>query len=72
MRSLRDMRDPCQHAPEVSIVRHLLGKFRTKLDEEAEPPPSECRRQVRSEKSCVIGGESPSSLEARLPEFGTK
>ena len=32
----------------------------------------ECRKQVRSEKSCVIGGESPSSLEARLPEFGTK
>jgi hypothetical protein len=27
---------------------------------------------VRSEKSCVSGGESPSSLEARLPEFGTK
>ena len=27
---------------------------------------------VRSEKTCVSGGESPSSLEARLPEFGTK
>jgi hypothetical protein len=26
----------------------------------------------RSEKSCVSGGESPSSLEVRLPEFGTK
>ena len=28
--------------------------------------------QVRSEKSCVTGGESPSSLEAELPEFRTK
>ena len=27
---------------------------------------------VRSEKTCVGEGESPSSLEARLPEFGTK
>jgi hypothetical protein len=27
---------------------------------------------VRSEKTCVSEGESPSSLEARLPEFGTK
>jgi hypothetical protein len=27
---------------------------------------------VRSEKTCVSGGESPSSLEAKLPEFGTK
>jgi len=27
---------------------------------------------VRSEKACVGEGESPSSLEARLPEFGTK
>jgi hypothetical protein len=29
-------------------------------------------RLVRSEKTCVSEGESPSSLEARLPEFGTK
>jgi predicted molibdopterin-dependent oxidoreductase YjgC len=27
---------------------------------------------VRSEKTCVSEGESPSSLEARLPEFRTK
>jgi len=27
---------------------------------------------VRSEKTCVSEGESPSSPEARLPEFGTK
>ena len=27
---------------------------------------------VRSEKTCVSEGGSPSSLEARLPEFGTK
>jgi hypothetical protein len=27
---------------------------------------------VRSEKTCVSEGESPSSLEARLLEFGTK
>jgi len=27
---------------------------------------------VRSEKTCVSEGESPSSLEASLPEFGTK
>jgi len=27
---------------------------------------------VRSEKTCVSEGESPSGLEARLPEFGTK
>jgi hypothetical protein len=27
---------------------------------------------VRSEKTCVSEGESPSSLGARLPEFGTK
>ena len=33
---------------------------------------AEGRRQVRSEKSCVTGGESPSSLEAELPEFRTK
>jgi hypothetical protein len=33
---------------------------------------AESRKQVRSEKSCVIGGESPSSLEAELPEFRTK
>ncbi len=26
----------------------------------------------RSEKTCVSEGESPSSLEVRLPEFGTK
>jgi hypothetical protein len=32
----------------------------------------EGRRQVRSEKSCVTGGESPSSLEAELPEFRKK
>jgi hypothetical protein len=32
----------------------------------------ESRKQVRSEKSCVTGGESPSSLEAELPEFRTK
>jgi hypothetical protein len=32
----------------------------------------EGRMQVRSEKSCVTGGESPSSLEAELPEFRTK
>ena len=42
--------------------------------------PPACRGQpilnaeklVRSEKTCVGEGESPSSLEARLPEFGTK
>jgi hypothetical protein len=27
---------------------------------------------VRSEKTCVSEGESPSGLEARLPEFGMK
>jgi len=27
---------------------------------------------VRSEKTCVCEGESPSSSEAELPEFGTK
>jgi hypothetical protein len=27
---------------------------------------------VRSEKTCVSEGESPSSLEARPPDFGTK
>ena len=27
---------------------------------------------VRSEKLCVSEGESPSSLEAKLPEFKTK
>src|ERR1017187_8657659 len=27
---------------------------------------------VRSEKTCISEGESPSSLEARLPEFETK
>jgi hypothetical protein len=27
---------------------------------------------VRSEKTCVSEGESPSSLEVGLPEFGTK
>jgi hypothetical protein len=26
---------------------------------------------VRSKKTCVSEGESPSSLETRLPEFGT-
>jgi hypothetical protein len=30
------------------------------------------RKQVRSEKACVAEGESPSSLEAKLPEFRTK
>src|SRR5438128_351657 len=30
------------------------------------------RERVRSEKTCVSEGESPSSLEARLLEFGTK
>ena len=33
---------------------------------------SERRKQVRSEKLCVSEGESPSSPEARLPEFKTK
>ena len=32
----------------------------------------ESRKQVRSEKACVSEGESPSSLEAGLLEFGTK
>jgi hypothetical protein len=27
---------------------------------------------VRSEKTCVSEGESPSRPEAKLPEFGTK
>ena len=33
---------------------------------------AKAEKLVRSEKTCVSGGESPSSLEARLPEFGTK
>jgi hypothetical protein len=40
-------------------VRGALGNQRPYLD-------------VRSEKTCVSEGESPSSLGARLPEFGTK
>jgi hypothetical protein len=34
--------------------------------------PAKAEILVRSEKTCVSEGESPSSLEARLPEFGTK
>jgi len=30
------------------------------------------KKLVRSEKACVSEGESPSSLEAKLLEFGTK
>ena len=33
---------------------------------------AKAEKLVRSEKTCVGEGESPSSLEARLPEFGTK
>ena len=33
---------------------------------------AESRKQVRSEKACVTGGESPPSLEAKPLEFRTK
>jgi len=36
------------------------------------PHKRKAEKLVRSEKTCVGEGESPSSLEARLPEFGTK
>ena len=36
------------------------------------PTRAKAEKLVRSEKTCVGEGESPSSLEARLPEFGTK
>ena len=34
--------------------------------------PGKAEMLVRSEKTCVSGGESPSGLEARLPRFGTR
>jgi hypothetical protein len=42
--------------------------------EEAKAPrgKAEGRRQVRSEKGCVTGGESPPSLEAKPLEFRAK
>jgi hypothetical protein len=48
------------------VIRDWAGK----------PPQShnwaKAEMLVRSEKTCVSEGESPSSPEARLPEFGTK
>ena len=40
--------------------------------QKAEIGGANAEKLVRSEKTCVSEGESPSSLEARLPEFGTK
>jgi len=37
-----------------------------------EPEGAKAEMLVRSEKTCVSGGESPSGLEARLPRFGTR
>jgi hypothetical protein len=54
------------------------GESRRQNGEYGRPPKAnleakaECRMQVRSEKSCVTGGESPSSLEAELSEFRMK
>jgi hypothetical protein len=42
------------------------------VGEEGAEHRGKSRKQVRSEKSCVTGGESPSSLEAELPEFRMK
>jgi hypothetical protein len=52
------------HQTAISLICLTLGR--------GVASGSQAEKLVRSEKTCVSEGESPSSLEARLPEFGTK
>ena len=45
---------------------------REEMKKEEKGPGGKAEMLVRSEKSCVTEGESPPSLEAKPPEFGTK
>ena len=53
----------------IEITSRQQQTQRTWLDW---PRSKKLKNWVRSEKTCISEGESPSSLEARLPEFGTK
>jgi hypothetical protein len=59
MRERVDLKSPVREYRPPGSVRGASGNRRPYLD-------------VRSEKACVAEGESPSSLEAKLPEFRTK
>ena len=66
MRERVDLKSPVREYRPPGSVRGALGNRRPYLDK------VESGKLVRSEKACVSEGESPSSLEARLPEFGRK
>jgi hypothetical protein len=66
MRERVDLKSPVREYRPPGSVRGASGNRRPYLDN------IEHRTSVRSEKACVIEGESPSSLEAKLPEFRAK
>jgi hypothetical protein len=61
-----------QMSAEFNFARMSCAILDSDDGDRARPAGAKAETLVRSEKSCVSGGESPSSLEARLPEFGTK
>jgi hypothetical protein len=62
-----DRKNECLHRITVSEV---VAACELVLQEKLAQAKAETL--VRSEKTCISEGESPSSLEARLPEFETK
>ena len=74
MRERVDLKSPVREYRPPGSVRGAPGNRRPYLDktEMLKAARAKAEMLVRSEKTCVGEGESPSSLEARLPEFGTK
>jgi hypothetical protein len=73
MRERVDLKSPVREYRPPGSVRGASGNRRPYLDTaDSRQQTAESRKQVRSEKACVAEGESPSSLEAKLPEFRTK
>jgi len=64
MRERVDLKSPVREYRSPGSVRGAPGNRCPYLDK--------AEMLVRSEKLCVSEGESPSSPEARLPEFRTK